>query len=240
LILSCLVKKNVLKLNQRWINLTKFSNTLKLSIVAASAVTVITSSPLEPSSLAVSALTQEFEEKYPKGMSVTDFATALGISDPHLAAMMFHAIDSDHNGIISAQEWLVYSSIISSGTPQEKLHFQFQIFDSDGDGRISVEELTELLRLHIRAGSIPIDVLINHKHFWEHGKRTPRDLAEQIMRVCDTDHDQYIDEAEFSKVCVIISHLIRWKEEHTPDKLPEIHFHTRHKHRPTSRTSTKN
>jgi len=165
-----------------------------------------------------------FKEMYPNGMDLEQFAKELKITDHNFAYMLFHAIDTDHNGKIDVAEWLTYASIVSSGNHHEKLDFQFNVYDQNGDGYITFDELVGILNMHLKTGSIPRAVLLHHEHFWQTGYRTPQDLAWQLMKVCDVDHDNRISKAEFEKLSKAIIQLIQFK--HPTAKIPEPKFYT--------------
>jgi len=145
-------------------------------------------------------------------MDLVHFALFLGLTDITHASMIFHAIDTDHNGIIDWREWLLYASISSSGTPEEKLDFQFHVFDLDEDGYISFPELVTIIKMHIKTGSIPIAALHHHEHYWQLGKRTPEDLALELIHKCDLNKDFKINRMEFRKLSEEILKLVNFRD----------------------------
>jgi len=155
---------------------------------------------------------QLFLDQFPNGMDLDTFTAFLQTKDKTYATMIFNAIDTDHNGIINPQEWLVYASIISTGTPQEQLEFQFLIYDLNQDGFITADELAHIVRLQIKTGNIPLAALLHHKHYWEVGRRTPEGLARSFLQHCDLNHDDKIGLNEFSCIVEEILSLITYKE----------------------------
>jgi len=126
--------------------------------------------------------------------------------------VIFHAIDTDHNNIIDWKEWLFYLSVTSSGTPEEKLDFHFHIYDLNGDGYISFGELVSMIKMHIKTGNIPLAALHHHDHYWEVGKRTPEDLALEIMQKCSINPNLIITRNEFSKLSEEILKLVNFHD----------------------------
>ena len=58
---------------------------------------------------------------------------------------MFRSVDTDNSGFIDYTEFVVAATNQSSLTSQEKLHAAFRMFDKDGSGIISAEEIREVL-----------------------------------------------------------------------------------------------
>jgi len=158
-----------------------------------------------------------FREMYPNGLDVNEFAKLLGISDLTHASMIFHAIDTDHNGIIDWKEWLLYASIQSSGTPEEKLDFQFHVYDLNDDGFISFHELVSIVKMQIKTGNIPQAALHHHDHYWQAGKRTPEDLSLELMSKCALSKDLTITRSEFNRLSQEILKLVNFHD------MPKVH-----------------
>jgi len=58
---------------------------------------------------------------------------------------MFRSVDTDNSGFIDYTEFVVAATNQSSLTSQEKLHAAFRMFDKDGSGIISADEIREVL-----------------------------------------------------------------------------------------------
>jgi len=58
---------------------------------------------------------------------------------------MFNAVDTDRSGFIDYTEFVVAATNQNALTSQEKLQAAFRMFDKDGSGRISPEEIREVL-----------------------------------------------------------------------------------------------
>eukprot|EP01123_Difflugia_compressa_P006531 TRINITY_DN18797_c0_g1_i1.p1 TRINITY_DN18797_c0_g1~~TRINITY_DN18797_c0_g1_i1.p1 ORF type:complete len:308 (-),score=48.72 TRINITY_DN18797_c0_g1_i1:15-902(-) len=166
----------------------------------------------------------QFKHMYPNGMTLRDFAKLSHITDLTHANMIFHAIDTDHNGVVDWKEWLLYASIISSGSPEEKLDFQFHVYDLDEDGTISFKDLTSILKMHIRTGHIPPSALRQHDHYWQTEKRTPEQLCFELMEKCSLNHDMRITRTEFSRLSKEILSLINHPSGPPVTKIPDQHL----------------
>lgn len=58
---------------------------------------------------------------------------------------MFAAVDTDNSGFIDYTEFVVAATKQENLTSQEKLQAAFKMFDKDDSGKISAEEIREVL-----------------------------------------------------------------------------------------------
>merc|ERR1711993_33768 len=58
----------------------------------------------------------------------------------------FRMFDTDHDGQISMEEFLILYQILSGGTPEENLKRIFMMFDVDCDGILSKKELRKIVK----------------------------------------------------------------------------------------------
>lgn len=58
------------------------------------------------------------------------------------AHFVFSTMDSNSSGIINFEDFLMGLSILSRGTMDEKLRWIFNLYDLNGDGKVTKEELT--------------------------------------------------------------------------------------------------
>eukprot|EP00092_Neocalanus_flemingeri_P022485 GFUD01024385.1.p1 GENE.GFUD01024385.1~~GFUD01024385.1.p1 ORF type:complete len:192 (+),score=52.16 GFUD01024385.1:60-635(+) len=95
---------------------------------------------------------QNFLSKHPTGqMDKTEFRKFIKMALPNLNMKkmeknMFRMYDTNQDGIISMDEFLVVFQILSGGTPEENLKRIFRVFDADSDGLISKAELKKLVK----------------------------------------------------------------------------------------------
>ncbi|KAG5685021.1 hypothetical protein PVAND_014224 [Polypedilum vanderplanki] len=68
-----------------------------------------------------------------------------GVSTAQYAHYVFNSIDRDSNGSVSFEEFVLNLSTLSRGSLDEKLKWTFQLYDVNGDGFISREEMTEVM-----------------------------------------------------------------------------------------------
>jgi len=96
---------------------------------------------------------ENFIEKHPKGsMSKSEFKEFLKQALPNLNMQkkmednVFRMYDTNMDGVISMDEFLVVYHIFNGGTAEENLLRIFRIFDVDNNGVISKSELRKLVK----------------------------------------------------------------------------------------------
>lgn len=87
----------------------------------------------------------------------TEFKNSLGLKDSLFVDRMFALFDEDGDGTIDFREFICGLSVFcEKGTIDEKLKFSFRIYDFDGDGCISRDELYQLLKASLVENSLGI------------------------------------------------------------------------------------
>jgi len=82
-------------------------------------------------------------------MSKKDFVDAmksLRVTDTLLQDLIFNAFDTKRSGSISFQEFIRGLSVLTRGTPEEKLTFTFRMYDLNGDGFITRDEILQIVQ----------------------------------------------------------------------------------------------
>ena len=60
---------------------------------------------------------------------------------------MFRGFDSDRSGIIDFKKFLIAINITRNGSPEDKLHWAFRMYDIDGSGTIEEKEMMKIIEV---------------------------------------------------------------------------------------------
>lgn len=130
-------------------------------------------------------------------MGLAEFMRATGCKSDVFAKKLFEAIDMNHSGDITLEEFLDGLKKLRSDDLDERIEFIFGIFDLDGDGCISQEELAVVLRASVEEDG---------------GLLTEEDatsLVESLMQLFDTNSSSEICLAEFSHALKMYPDILR-------------------------------
>ena len=110
---------------------------------------------------------------------------------------IFRSFDTDNNGYVSFNEFLLAVTISSSGTPEEKLRWAFKLYDINGDGVINrcemimvVEAMFEMLddgNMQRKSGALPPGA---------------KERAKEMFAKLDVDGDLKVTKDEFIDGCL--------------------------------------
>lgn len=122
------------------------------------------------------------------------------------ASKVFHVFDKDASGEIDFKEFIYALSITSRGTVEDKLDWAFQLYDLDKDGKISYNEMLEIVQAIYKMVSLTADVKNNPLNKRPQvgsmvqlpdDEDTPEKRVKKIFAMMDKDENGFLDKAEF-------------------------------------------
>ncbi|XP_042635149.1 EF-hand calcium-binding domain-containing protein 1 [Catharus ustulatus] len=113
---------------------------------------------------------------------------AFGMTDDVVMDRVFSIFDKDNNGYITVTEWVEGLAVLLRGTLEEKMKLCFTIYDLNGDGYISREEMFQMLKNSLLIQ--PAD---------EEPEEGVKDLVEIALKKMDHDHDGKLSFTDFEK-----------------------------------------
>jgi len=141
----------------------------------------------------VQAQCQAFLAKHPKGLlDRKEFRHFMKLALPHLDMKkmeehVFRMYDTNNDGVISMEEFLLVFHVLSNGSPEENLLKIFRIFDVNNDGTISEKEMLRLVEdMKVLLGDESADV------------NTKEVLAASTFKEMDKDGDGQVTASEFT------------------------------------------
>ncbi|XP_020895550.1 neuronal calcium sensor 1 isoform X2 [Exaiptasia diaphana] len=108
------------------------------------------------------------------------------------ANLLFNVFDQNKNGRISFEDFVLGLSVSLHGTLDEKMKWAFQLYDLDGDGVITREELATVVHsVHCMMG----EALSSGEEC------SVQEQVERLFALMDTNEDGVITEDEFIEGC---------------------------------------
>ncbi|XP_039191837.1 Kv channel-interacting protein 4 isoform X6 [Crotalus tigris] len=109
------------------------------------------------------------------------------------AHFLFNAFDTDHNGSVSFEDFVMGLSILLRGTVQEKLSWAFNLYDINKDGYITKEEMLDIMKaIYDMMGKCTYPVL---------QEDAPRQHVETFFQKMDRNKDGVVTIDEFIESC---------------------------------------
>mmetsp|Transcript_19481 Transcript_19481/g.74760 ORF Transcript_19481/g.74760 Transcript_19481/m.74760 type:complete len:290 (-) Transcript_19481:79-948(-) len=144
-----------------------------------------------------------------------DFGLPL-YADLPMGLRLFDLFDKNEDGVVDVKEFIAGFSVLCKGTDEDKLDLTFQVFDKDGSGYITQEELLDMylstyhcLMLSMRATLTPPEFADNEEaNLWQDKiiaaleqkfEEKMRIVSQAIVKRLDENDDGRLSRAEFKR-----------------------------------------
>ncbi|NWV40741.1 EFCB1 protein, partial [Grantiella picta] len=114
--------------------------------------------------------------------------SAFGMTGDVVLDRVFDTFDRNNKGCITVVEWVEGLAVLLRGTLEEKMKYCFKVYDLNGDGYISREEMFQMLKHSLLIQ--PAD---------EEPDEGIKDLVEIALKKMDHDHDGKLSFEDFEK-----------------------------------------
>jgi len=111
-----------------------------------------------------------------------------GMTEDLLMDRVFRAFDKNSDGVIDDIEWVEGLAVFLRGDLQEKIAYAFQVYDLNGDGYISREEMFQMLK-----------TCLVRQPTEEDPDEGVKDLVELALKKMDIDHDSRLSKQDFKE-----------------------------------------
>ncbi|XP_018494488.1 Kv channel-interacting protein 4 [Galendromus occidentalis] len=116
-----------------------------------------------------------------------------GADASQYAHFVFNTFDQDNTGAITFTDFVIGLSVLSRGSLQEKLRWTFNLYDINGDGYITKDELSRIVRAVYDLMGRAVEPLVE-----EH---TTREHVERVFNRLDLNKDGVVTIDEFMDSC---------------------------------------
>jgi Ca2+-binding EF-hand superfamily protein len=124
------------------------------------------------------------------------------------ANYVFRVFDSDNSGMIDFKEFICALSVTSRGKMEDKLDWAFQLYDIDGDGKITYDEMLAIVEAiykmvcsrKTQGSTTRTDWLqVGSMVKLPEDEDTPEKRVRKIFRMMDKDENGSLDLEEFKE-----------------------------------------
>ncbi|KAK2584109.1 hypothetical protein KPH14_006550 [Odynerus spinipes] len=116
-----------------------------------------------------------------------------GANTSQYAHYVFNTLDQDHSGLLSFEDFVTGLSILSRGSIDEKLRWTFSLYDINGDGCITREEMTDIVTAVYELMGKFADPTLDHEGV--------REKVDRMFQKMDGNKDGVVTLSEFLEAC---------------------------------------
>ncbi|NXG42867.1 EFCB1 protein, partial [Psilopogon haemacephalus] len=111
-----------------------------------------------------------------------------GMMDDMMMDRVFHTFDRDNDSCISAEEWVGGLAVFLRGTLEERIKYCFEVYDLNGNGYITRDEMFQMLKNSLLKQPSEDDP-----------DEGIKDLVDIALKKMDHDHDGKLSIVDFEK-----------------------------------------
>ncbi|GFU53826.1 kv channel-interacting protein 4 [Nephila pilipes] len=123
-----------------------------------------------------------YAQYFPKGAETTQYAH-----------YVFNSFDHDNTGAITFTDFVIGLSVLARGSLQEKLRWAFSLYDINGDGYITKDELSKIVQSIYELMGKAVEPMIED--------HTTRDHVDRVFQKLDLNKDGVVTIEEFLDSC---------------------------------------
>ncbi|KAG8199173.1 hypothetical protein JTE90_016004 [Oedothorax gibbosus] len=123
-----------------------------------------------------------YAQYFPKGAETTQYAH-----------YVFNSFDHDNTGAITFTDFVIGLSVLARGSLQEKLRWAFSLYDINGDGYITKDELSKIVQAIYELMGKAVEPMIED--------HTTRDHVDRVFQKLDINKDGLVTIEEFLDSC---------------------------------------
>ena len=115
-----------------------------------------------------------------------------------LCNLVFNKYDSNKNGFLDFDEFILGMDMTNAGTAEEKLKVAFRMYDLDGNGELDIDEMIKIVKDIYAMQRVYSKLGANIERPTESAEETAKQIFEQI----DENGDGTLTEEEFLTGCL--------------------------------------
>jgi NADPH oxidase 5 len=131
-------------------------------------------------------------------IDLPELQKALGLRSEYLARRVLTLFDTNHDGVVSKEEFLAGARTLLFGSDRDKLWFAFRLYDHDGNGFLDRHEVMRMLSMTLAENEIV-----------ERAKQPVEQLARVFLKAADRNADGRVSFDEFVSTAEKVPNLVR-------------------------------